>query len=80
MPCESDPKTGKVTEYAVIQDMASLVWMANLACLEFHVLLAQAPKVDTPTMMVFDLDPGPQKTMLDCIGTALRLRKILDSL
>jgi len=74
-----DPKTGKVTEYAVIQDMASLVWMANLACLEFHVLLARAPKVDQPTMLVFDLDPGPNQTILDCIETATQMRKLLDA-
>ena len=75
-----DPKTGKITEYAVIQDMASLVWMANLACLEFHVLLAQAPKVDKPTLIVFDLDPGPNQTILDCASMALEMRMMLGSL
>ena len=75
-----EPKTGKMTEYAVITDMASLIWMANLACLEFHVLLAQAPKIDSPTMVVFDLDPGPGVNLLDCIKIGLEMRQMFKTL
>lgn len=76
----TDPKSGRRTEYLTITDTAGLVWIANLACLEFHVLMAAAPKVDQPTAVVFDLDPGPGRTILDCIDVALTMRKMFASL
>jgi bifunctional non-homologous end joining protein LigD len=60
--------------YCVIDDLATLVWAANLAALELHTPLAIASKPDRPTMMVFDLDPGPGVTLLDCLRLGIRLR------
>ncbi|HVV02063.1 MAG TPA: non-homologous end-joining DNA ligase [Verrucomicrobiae bacterium] len=58
-------------------DLPTLVWLANAADIEMHPLLARAPKFDEPTMMVFDLDPGPPAGVLECAEVALWLREIL---
>jgi bifunctional non-homologous end joining protein LigD len=52
--------------------------MANLAALELHPSLSRAPEVQRPTMMVFDLDPGPPAALLECTQVALLLKDVLD--
>jgi bifunctional non-homologous end joining protein LigD len=64
----------------VIDDVASLVWVANLASLELHTLQATVDEPDRPTSMVLDLDPGPPASILDCCRVALDLRDMLDGL
>jgi bifunctional non-homologous end joining protein LigD len=44
--------------YILINDLPTLVWSASMANLEIHPFLARAPSIDSPTMIVFDLDPG----------------------
>jgi len=63
--------------YCVVNDPATIVWLANLACLEMHTLLSKLPKVETPTSMVFDLDPGPPANILDSIRIGLLMRDVL---
>lgn len=63
--------------FCVVNNLASLVWMANLADLELHTSLARAPKVLQPTMMVFDLDPGEGADVLDCAEVAFWLKEKL---
>lgn len=62
------------------EEPAALVWLANLAALELHTLLARVPALDRPTAVVFDLDPGPPAGMAECCSVALRLRGILGGL
>lgn len=64
--------------YCLLADVPALVWAANLAALELHTSLALAVAVATPTMMVFDLDPGPPATVVDCAGVGLWLKEIFD--
>ncbi len=64
----------------VIDDVASLVWVANLAALELHTLQATVDEPDRPTSLVLDLDPGPPAGVLDCCRVALTLRDMLDDL
>ncbi len=63
--------------YCVVNDAATIVWLANLACLEMHTLLSRLPKVEVPTSMVFDLDPGPPADILDSIRVGLMMRDML---
>lgn len=71
----------EMVPFVVAQELATLVWLANLACLELHTPMARAVvDADTPTMVVFDLDPGPPADAVDCARVALRLREILDQL
>jgi bifunctional non-homologous end joining protein LigD len=64
-------------DYCVVNDAAALAWVANLASLELHTSLAKAKAITRPTMMVFDLDPGPPAGMIDCCRVALRMRDVL---
>ena len=67
----------KVVNYCLANDLPALVWVANLASLELHVLLSRSEALDRPTAMVFDLDPGPPAGLLDCVRIALELRDLL---
>ena len=72
--------TGKPIEYCLVDDQASLVWVANLASIELHPLLAFCDHVDHPTMVVFDLDPGPPADLVDCCQVGLWVRQVLSEL
>ena len=68
-------------EYCVLGDTASLAWAANMAGLEIHVPMARtADDVETPTMVVFDLDPGEPATITECCQVALDIRDVLGRL
>ncbi|HET6249647.1 MAG TPA: non-homologous end-joining DNA ligase [Tepidisphaeraceae bacterium] len=67
-------------DFCVAGDAATLGWLANLASLELHPLLARGDKPDRPTAMVFDFDPGPPAGALDCVNAALKMREVLDHL
>jgi len=64
----------------VIDDVASLIWVANLASLELHTLQATVEDPEHPPSLVLDLDPGPPAGILDCCRVALELRAVLDRL
>ncbi|MGE5414307.1 MAG: DNA polymerase domain-containing protein, partial [Syntrophomonadaceae bacterium] len=64
-------------DFCVVDDVASLVWLANVADLELHVSLSVAAEVERPTALVFDLDPGPPADVVTCCDVALRLRRLL---
>ena len=66
-------------DYCTVDDLPTLVWLANLADLELHTFLARAKKPQLPTAMVFDLDPGPPATIVECCRVGLRLRAVLES-
>lgn len=67
-------------DFCLVQDRPTLVWLANLACLELHVLLSRAPDVRRPTAVVFDLDPGAPAAVLESARVALLLRDTLEAL
>ena len=66
--------------YCLANDLPTLVWAANLADLELHTSLARYPKIQSPTMVVFDLDPGAPADIVQCCKVGLWLRKILEQL
>jgi bifunctional non-homologous end joining protein LigD len=70
-------KSGNRINYCVVDDVETLAWVANLASLELHTLLSKVENPDRPTMMVFDLDPGPPAGVLDAMQIAIRLRDLL---
>jgi bifunctional non-homologous end joining protein LigD len=69
-----------VIRFCVVNDLASLVWAANMADLEMHTYLHRAPKLERPTAAVFDLDPGAPADLVQCCEVALILRRLLDRL
>jgi bifunctional non-homologous end joining protein LigD len=60
--------------YCTVNDVASLVWLANTANLEFHTLLYTYPDLERPTTMVFDLDPGQGAGLVECGQVAALVR------
>ena len=65
-------------DYCVADDLATIVWLANLADLELHTPLARAAAPQEPTVLAFDLDPGPPATIVECAEVACRLRDAFD--
>jgi bifunctional non-homologous end joining protein LigD len=74
------PLSKKVVEFCVCNDLPTLVWLANLAALELHTQLHRAEALGRPTMMVFDLDPGPPATIVECCRVALWLQGMFEGL
>jgi bifunctional non-homologous end joining protein LigD len=66
--------------YCLAQDLPTLVWAANLGDLELHTSLSKTRSLETPTMMVFDLDPGPPAAILDCARVAIDLRTLFEDM
>jgi bifunctional non-homologous end joining protein LigD len=67
-------------EYCICDDLPTLVWLANLADLELHPSLSLARDPLRPTVMAFDLDPGPPAALAACCEVALLLREALGGL
>ncbi len=70
------PHAGYI-DYCVCEDRATLVWMAQLAAIELHPSLSLGRKHEQPTVLAFDLDPGPPAEVLACGRVALRLRELM---
>ena len=68
----------RTLEYILVDDLPTLVWLANLASLELHPSLSRAENLNCPTMMVFDLDPGPPANVVQCAQVALWLRELFE--
>jgi bifunctional non-homologous end joining protein LigD len=74
------PLSEKTVDFCVCNDLPTLVWLANLAALELHTQLHRAEALERPTMMVFDLDPGPPATIVECCRVALWLQGMFENL
>jgi bifunctional non-homologous end joining protein LigD len=72
---------GEEVTYAVVCDLPTLVWAANLGTIEFHVPLWKVGRRRTlpapPDFIVFDLDPGEGTTLVECSEVALGIDKVL---
>ena len=67
-------------DYPVINDLATLTWLAQLAALEIHVpqwRFGPDGRPQNPDRLVLDLDPGPGVNLAECAGIAMLVRDIL---
>jgi bifunctional non-homologous end joining protein LigD len=71
-------RRGQTLRYCVIDDLAALLWVANLAAIELHPFLALASHPDRPRALVMDLDPGDGADALDAARVALDVRDALE--
>jgi bifunctional non-homologous end joining protein LigD len=71
-------RNGHDINYLLANDLPTLTWIANLAGLELHPSLSLAKDILCPTMMVFDLDPGPPANIVQCCQVGLWLREIFE--
>ncbi len=74
------PLSKKTVDFCLCNDVPTLVWLANLAALELHTSMHLARRLDRPTMMVFDLDPGPPATIVECCRVGLWLQGMFEGL
>ena len=72
--------TAGVLDFIVCDDRATLIWLAQLAALELHPSLSLADRPERPTVIAFDLDPGPPATAVECARVALRVREMFGEL
>ena len=63
-------------DYCMVQEVATLVWAANLADIELHTSLSLAKEILRPTMIVFDLDPGEPANIVQCCQAGIWVRDI----
>ena len=68
----------RTVNYLLANDLPTMVWIANLAGIELHPSLSLAKQMDRPTMLVFDLDPGPPADIVQCCQVGVWLREIFD--
>ncbi len=66
-------------DFCLANDLPTLVWAANLADIELHTSLAMSRDKERPTMMVFDLDPGPPATIVECCKVAFWVKEVFDA-
>jgi bifunctional non-homologous end joining protein LigD len=65
-------------KYCMVQDLATLVWAANLADIELHTSLSLASEMLRPTVIVLDLDPGASANIVQCCQVGLWVRGIFE--
>lgn len=69
------------THYVLCQDLDTLLYLVNMACLEFHVWTTNVSSPDRPDRMVIDLDPPERGTTTAALRrTAQQVRKLLSEL
>jgi bifunctional non-homologous end joining protein LigD len=78
--CSIHHSSGKVIDFPMIQDLASLLWVINLGCIDLNQWYAKKDDVDRPDYLHFDLDPVPDADFARVRETAMVLHEALDSL
>jgi bifunctional non-homologous end joining protein LigD len=73
------PKQNGEVLHAVCENAATLVYLANQACVEPHIFLSRIDRLDEPDQMVFDLDPPDPSRFADARRAALELRRLLEN-
>ena len=76
----SDDSKHGVIDYLVVDDLATLLFVANLGCIEMHPLHSRCEDVEHPDYLFFDLDPFEPYTYEDVLAVALHVRVLLDGL
>jgi bifunctional non-homologous end joining protein LigD len=66
-------------EYCRLDEVAAMVWAANMAAIEIHAPMALADALEVPRSLVFDFDPGAPATVVECCQIALAAREVLAS-
>ena len=78
--CAGPGDHGGAIDYCRLADVPSVVWAANLAALELHAPMARCGDIETPCMVVFDLDPGAPAAIKECAEVGLWIRDLFDDL
>ena len=68
---------GAVRRFCVVEDLRSLLWVANQNAIELHPLPVRIDRPDRPVAVVLDLDPAPPADLLTCCEVALHVCELL---
>ena len=71
-------KQGGSLQQVICDKPATIVYLANQACIEFHAFLSRLDRIDDPDQLIFDLDPPDADRFGDVRSTALLLRDLLE--
>lgn len=80
IPVESSEEPGKITNHMAVHDVADMLWIVNLGCIEFHPLHAKGGDQEHPSYAFFDLDPMHGATWDDVREVANLVHTVLDQL
>jgi bifunctional non-homologous end joining protein LigD len=78
--CAITHGSGSVIDFPMVQDLASLLWVVNLGCIDLNPWYARCDDVDRPDYLHFDLDPVPEATYANVVATAQVVRAGLQGL
>ena len=70
----------RIIEYAVVNDELSLLWMANMGCIDLHTWASRVDKPERPDWVMFDLDPSEGSGFEEVIEVAQLVKATLDLL
>lgn len=70
----------RTINFILVDETATLLWLANQACLEIHPWLSNINSIDYPDFLVMDLDPSPGSTYEEVKQIALVTKELLDKL
>jgi bifunctional non-homologous end joining protein LigD len=71
-------KEGGQVEHVVCDKAATLVYLANQACIEIHAFTSRADKPGVPDQLVFDFDPPDGERFAEVRRAALQARELLE--
>ena len=72
--CTIDHRSGNIIDFPVVQDLASLLFIVNLGCIDLNQWYATCDDVNKPDYLHFDLDPGPGVEFAQVREVALLVR------
>ena len=78
--CAVEHASGSVIDFPVVDDLAALLWVVNLGCIDLNPWYARCDDVNRPDWVHFDLDPFRGATFAQVCETALAVGGALDSL
>jgi bifunctional non-homologous end joining protein LigD len=78
--CAIEHRSGNVIDFPMIQDLAALMWVVNLGCIDLNPWYARCDDPDRPDYLHFDLDPVPGASFEKVLDAALTVRRALESL
>src|SRR3954463_3949711 len=78
--CSIEHASGNVIDFPMVQDLASLLWVGNLGCIDLNPGYARCEDVGRPDFLHFDLDPVPGAGFERVRQSALMVRSALEGL
>lgn len=73
------PSGDKTVDWTLVNDLPSLIYMANRSCIEMHAWFSRLPDLDSPDVAIFDLDPSGNTGFHEAMEAAMLVKIALDA-